>query len=93
LFDAWVSGKPVLIGYDGEARQLAASIGAGTFAPSDEPDALGKEIRRLSESGAHNLEEMGRAGQEWVRQNATRSAAANLLADHLERLVRERTGR
>jgi hypothetical protein len=36
---------------------------------------------------------MGRAGQEWVRQNATRSAAANLLADHLERLVRERTGR
>jgi glycosyltransferase involved in cell wall biosynthesis len=92
LFDAWVCGKPVLIGYDGDARQLATSIGAGTFAPSDEPDALNKEIRRLAESGSRARQDMGRAGQEWVRDNATRAAAANRLADQLERLVRDRSG-
>ena len=90
LFDAWACAKPVLIGYDGEARRLAEATGSGTFAPSDEPDALSKEIRRLQEVDPGTLAEMGRSGQQWVLANATRAAVAHTFAEHLERLVRDR---
>lgn len=89
LFDAWASGRPVLIGYDGEARRLAEETGSGTFAPSDEPDALSKEIRRLQESSPTILHEMGQAGWEWVRRHGTRAAIAAAMAEHLEELVGE----
>jgi glycosyltransferase involved in cell wall biosynthesis len=87
LFDAWLSEKPVLVGYDGEARRLAESTQSGSYAPSDDPQALSEEIDRLSRMTAADLERMGRAGAEWVQANATRSASAETMAKHLEQLV------
>jgi glycosyltransferase involved in cell wall biosynthesis len=92
LYDAWASGKPVVVGYDGEARRLAESTGSGTYAPSDDPDALSTEIRRLVDLDPAELAVMGKNGRDWVERNATRSAGARTMAEHLEQLV-EKTGR
>lgn len=90
LYDAWFSGRPVLVGYDGEARRLVEQVGGGSFAVSDDCRALATEIRRLRDLPRDELERMGSRGRQWVEENATRSVGADRIAELLGELVRSR---
>jgi colanic acid biosynthesis glycosyl transferase WcaI len=93
LFDAWAAGRPVLVGWDGDARRLVEETGGGTFAVSDDPAALAAEIRRLHDRDPGELAAMGAAGRRWVAENGTRERAARDLTARLERLVGAGSGR
>ncbi|HMN97897.1 MAG TPA: glycosyltransferase family 4 protein [Miltoncostaeaceae bacterium] len=87
LFDAWACGRPVLVGWDGDARRLAEGIAAGSFAPSGRPEALAAEMIRLRDLGPDVLRERGRNGRAWVLAERNRSAAARRLADRLAQVA------
>lgn len=87
MFDAWACARPVLIGWDGDARRLVERIGGGSFAPCGEPEAFAAEIQRLRELPPGVLGDIGAAGREWVLSERDRTAAAHRLGERLERLA------
>ena len=87
MFDAWASSRPVLIGWDGDARRLVEEVGGGTYAPSGRPDEFAEAILALHDARAPGLEAMGSAGHDWVLRERDRSHAARRLGEQLEFLA------
>jgi glycosyltransferase involved in cell wall biosynthesis len=86
LLDAWACGRPVLLGFDGEARRTLETIGGGAYAPSEDPEAIAAAVLRLRDLGAEALDAMGARGRRWVEGARDRDAAARRLGEELEAL-------
>jgi hypothetical protein len=77
--------RPMILGVDGEARQIVEESGSGLFVEPENPAAVAEAIltlRRLKANGA--LEAMGRTGRDYVALRFDR----NVLARNLERVLR-----
>jgi len=77
--------RPMILGVDGEARQIVEEAGAGLFVEPENPAAVAEAIltlRRMKANGT--LDAMGRAGREYVARRFDR----NVLARNLEKVLR-----
>lgn len=87
MFDAWASARPVLIGWDGDARALVEEVGGGAYAPCGRPDEFAEAILSLRDARGPELDAMATAGNEWVLRERDRGEAARRLGEQLEVLA------
>jgi glycosyltransferase involved in cell wall biosynthesis len=86
MLEAMAAAKPVVLGVEGEAKEILLGAQAGIAVPPDEPDALAKAILRLSQ-----CPELGRTlganGKRAVHDKYSRSQQAKAYLDLLAALV------
>jgi glycosyltransferase involved in cell wall biosynthesis len=74
------SGKPVVVGLDGEGAAVIREAGAGVCAPAEDPEALAAHVLALSDLDAGARLAMGRRGREYF----LRHFGSDILMDRLE---------
>ena len=86
MFEAMAAAKPVILGVEGEAKEILLDARAGIAVPPDDPDALAKAILRLCQHP-----ELGRAlganGRRAVREKYSRPQQARAYLELLAGLV------
>ncbi len=89
-FDYMTSGRPVLLGIDGVARELVCEEArAGVFGEPESPSSLAAAARLLLNDPAL-ASAMGNNGRVWVNSHASRPALARRYLDLLARLVKHK---
>jgi glycosyltransferase involved in cell wall biosynthesis len=85
FYDSMACGKPILLGVQGEAKNILNEAGAGIDYPNENPSALAAAILWLK---AHPAEAklMGRQGQEYVAKHFRRADQAVKMMNLMERL-------
>ena len=83
LFDAWACECPVILGVDGEARQLLESCKGGYFVPPEDPISL-IGILQEAKQNPTSLHEMGKRGRNFTENHFSRIAQAQKLNSILE---------
>jgi glycosyltransferase involved in cell wall biosynthesis len=77
--------RPMILGVDGEARQIVEEAGAGLFVEPENPVAVAEAVltlRRMKADGS--LDAMGRAGREYAARRFDR----NVLARDFEKVLK-----
>ena len=85
IFVCMAFDRPMILGVDGEARQIVEEAGSGLFVEPETPAAVAEAIltlRRMKANGT--LDAMGRAGRDYVARRFDR----NVLALNLEAVLR-----
>ncbi len=77
-----ISGKPVIVSYDGY-QSLINEANCGVFIPAQNPVLLAAEIKKFSKYPQSVLEEMGNAGQKFVKEELNYSFLADKYLDVL----------
>jgi glycosyltransferase involved in cell wall biosynthesis len=92
IYGIMAAGRPVLVSADAESEtaRLVAEIGCGIVVPPGRPDLTARVIREVHD-GAHDLEEMGRRGREYVLHDASRETAVQRYRDLIGGLAGTRT--
>jgi glycosyltransferase involved in cell wall biosynthesis len=83
MFDAWSCSRPVLLGVDGEARELMEDAKAGVFIPPEDTQALVSALQEMKNDPVARAQ-MGENGREFTVQKYSRQAQAGKLAKLLE---------
>src|SRR5262249_24354972 len=93
IYGIMAAGRPVLVSADAESdtARLVAEIGCGIVVPPGQPDLTARVIREVHD-GAHDLEEMGWRGREYVLHEASRATAVRRGRDAAVRRSRDRIG-
>jgi glycosyltransferase involved in cell wall biosynthesis len=82
LFDAWACQRPVILGVQGEARQILERAGGGIAIPPEKPGELANAlVQLLSQPGMG--ERMGQNGRALTIQEYSRQVLATRLIDLL----------
>jgi glycosyltransferase involved in cell wall biosynthesis len=82
IFEAMAMGCPVVLGVEGETRQLLDDAGAGIAITPESARELADAVMRLADDRARG-EEMGRQGAAFVRAHYDRTALAMRYLDVL----------
>lgn len=90
MFDAWACGRPVVLGIEGEAREMLEGAKGGIAVAPEDPAALAAALRRLRASPA-DATAMGLAGRAFTQEHHSRTALAAQLLEWLE-AVAQRAG-
>lgn len=86
IFDPLALGIPVLLGVDGEARNIFIEQGkGGLFYEPENHEALAKAIVQL-ENDKHLAKKLGQQGKEYVEQNFDRKNIAMSFKDRVQTL-------
>ena len=86
MLEFMACGRPVILGVEGQARQVLEEAGAGLAVPPDDSSALADAIRRLhGNSGLR--EEFGRNGRRYVVQRLSRAETARRYLSLLDDVV------
>ncbi|MGC8875086.1 MAG: glycosyltransferase family 4 protein, partial [Chloroflexia bacterium] len=85
MFDAWACGCPVLLGIDGEARNVLERARAGRYVEPEDPEALASAIVELA-SQRDRCRQLGANGRRFVEAHYSRQAQAQTLVRLLEDL-------
>jgi glycosyltransferase involved in cell wall biosynthesis len=88
LFDALMTGLPVLTNIKGHAESLVNASGGGWAIPAADGEKIALEIQRIAELSASELAARGRAGMEFAR----RHLSATQLARELPKWMGDATG-
>ncbi|MGC1453537.1 MAG: glycosyltransferase [Candidatus Sulfotelmatobacter sp.] len=78
--------RPVILGVDGQARQIVEEAGAGFVIEPENADALGQAIHQLSADRALGVT-LGQKGREHILQHLSRRRTASKYIDVLQALV------
>jgi glycosyltransferase involved in cell wall biosynthesis len=78
--------KPVILGVDGQARQIVESARAGLCVEPESAQGLCAAIRQLQQQPA-TAEVMGRNGREFILQNYSRAHTAMQYLELLQNLI------
>jgi len=82
IFEAMASGRPILLGVQGEAEKILTDAEAGIPVEPENPAALAKAILRLA--GDPELgRELGESGADYVRDHFDRTVLAREMMDIL----------
>jgi glycosyltransferase involved in cell wall biosynthesis len=81
--------RPVILGVEGQARQIIEDAGAGLVIEPENAGALADAITRLSTNHELGME-LGRKGREYILQHFSRGRTAQTYIDVLQGLLRER---
>ena len=82
-------GKPILASLNGEGARVVEEAKAGLSVPAENSKALADAILNLYRSPKRQLEEMGRNGRRFFKENFDEDDLTMQLIQHLECLVRE----
>jgi glycosyltransferase involved in cell wall biosynthesis len=74
--DYMLSGKPVIVSYDGY-QSFINEANCGVFIPAQKPVLLAAEIKKFSKYPQSALDEMGNAGQKFVKEELNYSYLAD----------------
>jgi colanic acid biosynthesis glycosyl transferase WcaI len=86
IFDAWACELPVLINFEGEAREIVEAAQAGIGIPPEDPQALADALRRL-QPAREERREMGERGRQFTIERYSRQTQARRLAEKLEDIL------
>jgi colanic acid biosynthesis glycosyl transferase WcaI len=75
IFEFMGAGRPIVLGVDGEARQIVEASGGGVFVPPESAEQLVAQLR-LFASDPSRGEAMGVAGRAYVEAHFSRAALA-----------------
>lgn len=89
IFEALALGKPLLLGVEGEAKQLFIDEGGAglAFVPEDAGDLAGQVRRYVPDP--HLLEQHGRSGWRYARAHFDREVISARLWGELKAIVRQ----
>ncbi|MFZ1983083.1 MAG: glycosyltransferase family 4 protein [Desulfatitalea sp.] len=87
IFEAMAMHRPVILGVDGESRELVANSGGGLFVEPESAHALAATVLNLSRH-PHMAEELGRTGGRYVRDHYDRDHLAQQYLQLLEVVVK-----
>jgi glycosyltransferase involved in cell wall biosynthesis len=87
IFEFMGAARPIVIGVDGEARQIVEASGGGVFVPPESAERLVAELRRLADQPAL-AKAMGECGRAYVEQNFSRAVLARRYLDVLAEVAR-----
>ena len=80
--------RPVILGVEGQARQIIEESGAGLAIPPENADALVDAIQQLSADRELGTA-MGQKGRAYIQQNLSRGRTAGKYVDVLQHLLRK----
>jgi len=80
--------RPVILGVDGQARQIVEDAGAGLVIEPENSVALSQAIARLQSNREFGLS-LGKNGREYILQNFSRARTAEKYIQILESTVRQ----
>ena len=86
IFESMGCARPILIGVDGQAREIVEEAGGGVFFRPGDAEDLAACIRELAQS-PERLEAMGRSGRAYALEHYTRESLARRYRDLLSELV------
>jgi glycosyltransferase involved in cell wall biosynthesis len=86
MFEAMAVERPILLGFDGESREIVEEAGCGLGFEPENPEALAAAVRRLA-ADPELAREMGRRGRDLVRERYDRKKLALTFADLLHDLI------
>lgn len=86
IFEAMGSARPILLGVDGEARELVEGAGAGVFFPPGDAASLAAQVRRLKSDDPLRAR-MGAAGLHCARTEYDSSVIADRYLAMIQGLV------
>lgn len=81
------AGRPIVAALDGEGARVVAEARAGRTCPAEDAPALAAAVRELLAMPQHELERMGRDGQEYYRRHFDPGVLALQLVRRFELLV------
>ncbi len=90
IFDAMMLEKPIVLGVQGEARELVEASGAGVCVASESPQALADAVMALKNDPARYAR-LGQAGATYVRAHHDRKTLARRYWRILEDVAQGRT--
>lgn len=80
--------RPVILGVDGQARQIVEDAGAGLVIEPENAAALVQAVNQLSADRELGVR-LGQKGREYILRNFSRGRTAEKYIDVLQRLVRK----
>ncbi len=80
------TAKPVLYSGDDEGSRLVTSIPAGVATPPEDAEALAAAVRSLLENPTE-ADRLGKAGRQWVEENASWQRLVGDWMDRLEEIA------
>jgi glycosyltransferase involved in cell wall biosynthesis len=75
LFDYMAAGKPIVLGCDGEMRNLIENAGAGIWVGAQQPERMAQAILRLKNEPVLRTQ-LGQAGREYALRHLSRERVA-----------------
>jgi glycosyltransferase involved in cell wall biosynthesis len=87
IFEAMGAGRPIVLGVEGEAREIVERAGCGIPVEPEDPDQLAAAVQYLAERPEF-AREMGAKGRAYVASEYDRRVLAARLADVFAELVR-----
>jgi len=84
-------GRPVILGVNGQAREILEQSRGGLYVEPENPIALCEAIRELQQHNALR-DSMGREGRDYVVQNLSRERTAGNYIEVLNRLLPKKAG-
>jgi glycosyltransferase involved in cell wall biosynthesis len=88
MFEALAMERPILLGFEGESREIVEEAGCGLGFEPENPQALANAVRRLA-ADPELAREMGRRGRDLVHERYDRRKLALTFADLLHPVVRQ----
>ena len=89
MFEAMAMARPILMGVDGEAREIVNSSGAGLDLDPGDADGLAKAVCKLADA-PELTQRLGEAGRPFVAANYTRDRLARKYFEILEAVADRR---
>lgn len=83
MFDAWACQRPLVLGVDGEARQVLTEAQAGIYVEPENPEAFAAAVLELKNNPTC-AQQMGLNGRRIVVEQYSRQAQARQLMDVLK---------
>jgi glycosyltransferase involved in cell wall biosynthesis len=84
-------GRPVILGVNGQAREILEQCGGGIYVEPENPVALCEAIQKLQQQDFLR-NSMGRNGREYIVQNLSRESTAASYLELLHRLLPRKAG-
>jgi glycosyltransferase involved in cell wall biosynthesis len=84
-------GRPVILGVNGQAREILEQCGGGIYVEPENPVALCEAIQKLQQQDFLR-NSMGRNGREYIVQNLSRESTAANYLELLHRLLPRKAG-
>jgi colanic acid biosynthesis glycosyl transferase WcaI len=82
--------RPLILGVDGQARDIMEKAEAGIFIEPENPEQLVEAVIRLANDGALR-EELGKNGRSYILQNFSREQTASAYIEILRDVMQDRT--
>ena len=86
MLEFMACGRPVILGVDGQARQVMEKAQAGVFIEPEDPVALTQAVIQLY-NDVDLRQTLGRNGRQYILEHLSRKQTAKVYTDVLEKVI------